>query len=759
VQGELQVRGECVFDGYIGRDRAADFDDDWFRTGDVGVIVDGRLALTGRAKDIVVLNGRNFSCAEVETALSDVPEIVPSSTVAAPFIDPATDAEELAVFFAPEGWVGDETAAAALRERLSMALQIQARALVPVDPAEIPRTAIGKPVRPVLGRRLAEGAFPRAIRTGAGPSRDADPARNVLRAAWEPTTVVPAIFTTPGLVLDLSEQDADRSLEWQWPDAELCRPDMLTNRLEAAGPDANIVLPAVSWASVSAAFDMLRSTMRRTAENNTTWTVVTRSDGPARSGLAGAVRSLLAHERRTAPDGITLRHLQILDGVTVDRVATVLAAAWPADVLRLDEHGLCRRVLRTVTLPCASTPHLRPGGRYVVTGGAGGIGRHVCQMLLDEVGARVLVVGRSAAPGIAEGCLYAQADVAVPGRLREAVERFEAETGAPVDGIFHLAGVGDIRSNWTSSAVGAADETTADLLDRMSGEKLAGTIACADLVAERGDARLVIFSSLIGYTGGFGDLTYSVSNAAQQAIFEDLPIAVRERATCLEWSIWRDTGMSRDYPSSALAMAEAGGFRVLDVHAALRALRAALCAGWGHRLMLGVDPEAVSLRSDLADPRTSRLRILVEEVPAAALDQVRQAIHALGLRIPVEMCPVPVLPDGSLTESALARLLDKTAVADNPDNGHYERTPTERALGRLFAEVLQAADPGPEADFVRLGGHSLLAARLASRVEAEFNVELPMVAIFEHPVLGGLAAVIDRARAARAVRSRRPVDW
>lgn len=68
--GEIQVKGVCVFAGYWNNPQAtADaFDGEWFKTGDIGLIGDdGYLEITGRKKEIIVTaGGKNVSPAALE---------------------------------------------------------------------------------------------------------------------------------------------------------------------------------------------------------------------------------------------------------------------------------------------------------------------------------------------------------------------------------------------------------------------------------------------------------------------------------------------------------------------------------------------------------------------------------------------------------------------------------------------------------------------------------------------------------------------
>ena len=75
VEGSLQVRGEMVFSGYIDEspeEHASRFtDDDWFTTGDLALFHNGALIITGREAQIFILNGVNYSIAEIESAISE----------------------------------------------------------------------------------------------------------------------------------------------------------------------------------------------------------------------------------------------------------------------------------------------------------------------------------------------------------------------------------------------------------------------------------------------------------------------------------------------------------------------------------------------------------------------------------------------------------------------------------------------------------------------------------------------------------------
>ncbi|CAN5484028.1 hypothetical protein BH09BAC3_BH09BAC3_34000 [soil metagenome] len=83
--GRVQLKGSNVTTGYYNN-RAATHQlltsDGWARTGDLGVLVNGRLVITGREKNIVIVNGQNYYPQDIENSMLKVPSMELGKVVA-----------------------------------------------------------------------------------------------------------------------------------------------------------------------------------------------------------------------------------------------------------------------------------------------------------------------------------------------------------------------------------------------------------------------------------------------------------------------------------------------------------------------------------------------------------------------------------------------------------------------------------------------------------------------------------------------------
>jgi acyl-CoA synthetase len=87
VAGEIWSRGPDLCLGYTDPALTAEaFDrDGWYRSGDMGVLdSDGYLTITDRLKDVIIRGGENLSAAEIEAAITTLPQVVEVAVVAAP---------------------------------------------------------------------------------------------------------------------------------------------------------------------------------------------------------------------------------------------------------------------------------------------------------------------------------------------------------------------------------------------------------------------------------------------------------------------------------------------------------------------------------------------------------------------------------------------------------------------------------------------------------------------------------------------------
>ncbi len=169
--GLLQLRGPSVFGGYF-RDpeqTAKAFRDGWFETGDLALLRGGNLRIAGRVKDIIIVNGANFYCHEIEAAAESVPGLIKTFTAACAVRDAAAETDQLALFFCPDPDFapGVEGIARALRSHLIRHVGLPPAYIVALQPSEVPKTEIGKIQRAGLRKAFESGAFKdRVVRLG-----------------------------------------------------------------------------------------------------------------------------------------------------------------------------------------------------------------------------------------------------------------------------------------------------------------------------------------------------------------------------------------------------------------------------------------------------------------------------------------------------------------------------------------------------------------------------------------------------------------
>ncbi|MFD7512098.1 beta-ketoacyl synthase N-terminal-like domain-containing protein, partial [Streptomyces sp. NPDC059853] len=162
--GRLQVASPRITPGYA-HDPEADalaFPDGphWLDTGDLAYLTDGQLVMTGRRKDVIILNGLNVLCQEIEEAAATADGVRAGAVAACGVPGEQGGSETLAVFFVGgTDPAADDRTARAVRAALFERLRLTADRVVAVPEARFPRTPAGKIRRAELLERLLAGAF------------------------------------------------------------------------------------------------------------------------------------------------------------------------------------------------------------------------------------------------------------------------------------------------------------------------------------------------------------------------------------------------------------------------------------------------------------------------------------------------------------------------------------------------------------------------------------------------------------------------
>jgi fatty-acyl-CoA synthase len=154
--GEIVFQGPSVTAGYH-RDAEATrqtYTGVGLRTGDLGYLADGELFVTGRKKDLLILNGRNYDPQLVERAVEEV-RGVRRGNVAAFTID-GLDGEELVV--AAEVTRQDHDALATeIRRHVYERIQLSVADVALVAGGSLPKTSSGKLQRSMARVQYLEG--------------------------------------------------------------------------------------------------------------------------------------------------------------------------------------------------------------------------------------------------------------------------------------------------------------------------------------------------------------------------------------------------------------------------------------------------------------------------------------------------------------------------------------------------------------------------------------------------------------------------
>ncbi len=349
------------------------------------------------------------------------------------------------------------------------------------------------------------------------------------------------------------------------------------------------------------------------------------------------------------------------------------------------------RSLETASVSNADQPALRRGAVYLISGGAGGLGRIFARYLIERYDARVVLAGRSSLDepvlrDLGRNAAYVSADISTWEGAQKAVDYVKNCYGT-INSVVHAAGVLRDGLIWS--------KTSADF-GAVLGPKVRGAEALdAATVQERLDC-FIVFSSMAGLLGNAGQSDYAYANAYLDAFAHRREELRRNgersgRTLSINWPLWRGGGMSGNFETDRAA---ALGLQLLEPNQGLQLFEYALAS------------ELVQVWTGVGDREKIRTRLLAGRVEPQ-----------------------------SCQSTARAR-------GEEPKPG-TSKTELIAYLTRVFATVmrLEERQVKPAESLESYGFDSILAVEFSQLLAKDFG-ELSQTLLFEYPTIESLAAYL-----------------
>ncbi|MCY1022294.1 non-ribosomal peptide synthetase [Pyxidicoccus sp. MSG2] len=803
--GRLQLKGGVVTPGYLDNPSAnqeAFVGGGWFNTGDLGFLWQGRLTITGREKEVIIIRGANFHCHEIEDVVGSLPGVEPTFAAACSVVDPDGGTEGLALFFVPREPSIEVAArvAGVVREQVTKRLGVTPTYVIPLARSEFPKTTSGKIQRVALQRALTAGRFRstiEAVDLQLGNERTL--ADWFFRPEWRRKSThgvavrkgASLLFCDsqgPGARVAHQLQAEGRTCVTVEPGAGFARlgprrysidptvpehyPRVLAAVFEEAGPIAEVVhlwthgAPGMEvCTSMSGARSLLLLVQalasvedlapRRLVVVSSHAQAVSPDDAPdwTKAPLLALVKTV----SRELP-WLDCRHVDLPAADLEDDAACItreLAArsrdrevAWRGGERRVA--GLER--VDPAVLPEQSPP-FEEGGAYVLAGGLGGIGVELSRYLLRQHRARLLLVGRTPFARLSQERAKAYAELEQLAHRAGGQVRYESVDVADAPRLRdtverakawwgrELSGVLHLAGTFDERRL--LEERPEDFSAALHARG-AGIMALHGLLDGRSDRLFGVFSSVNGFFGGHSAGAYSAASRLVEHFVQDLRRKGHTRAYCLSWSFWDAIGMNRESPAREAALAS--GFQAISATAGLTSLLVAL-----HRnepqLLIGLDGRhrAIARSRWDAAPESPRLTAWVTSTEGAStLPESLLVRDDFGTPMACRLVRVERIPRTPEGLPDVALLGGGEAARSRPPHvaPHSE---AEQRIATIWREALGLDKIGIHDNFFSLGGHSMLVAQVSARLQQAFSREVAAVDLFRHPTVRSLAEYLGRA--------------
>ncbi|MFO0725801.1 MAG: fatty acyl-AMP ligase [Myxococcota bacterium] len=182
VVGELVFSGPSVANGYFENPEASAnaIKNGWLHTGDLGFMIDGVVYISGRMKDLIILNGRNYHPQAIEWEVEQIDGIRKGNVVA--FAVRGEETEKLVIVAESRKDADVPVLSEKVKDAVKNALGLSVHEVMLVPPGGLPKTSSGKLQRRKTRAGFESGALGRENRTLGSSATKATVARHLMKS-------------------------------------------------------------------------------------------------------------------------------------------------------------------------------------------------------------------------------------------------------------------------------------------------------------------------------------------------------------------------------------------------------------------------------------------------------------------------------------------------------------------------------------------------------------------------------------------------
>lgn len=692
-EGDLYVYGETINKGYykLPEENAKSFtEDNWFITGDRAMIVDNEVIITGRNKEIMIVNGVNVSCIEVEKNIEELDEIQTGTVGCIADKNSSTSQDEVCIFYGEFDPSQRETIRAKISKLLNESYGFSFDYLVPIVPDDIPRSNIGKIDKKALLKKLKNGELKNVManRTKQIPMWFSDISFNA--AVLENTTQaeLPVISTVSGI-----------------SGAKNCTYE------EAAAYSENCVIITDITSDVQEEYPTVLKKLQKLTENKAKVRLIALAkEGSSTVSLAeGYIASLIAEHTDMKAKIIICDDIASAD--TAAEASDLCTSANTFTVCRY--HGGKRSKAELCDIRLLEHDVKRKsfnfGGRYVLIGGTGGIGRELSMHLLRTYKCSLTLIGRKQEDEITDTLAalrkygdvkYHSTEINSADTLCELLEKTEAESGLP-DGIFCMIGEESEKvhfDNFDSYLASSLDE---EAIKSIASPRMSAFAGINKYTEDKDGIDIFMFSSSAGIMGG---QTYSVYSAVSKYLY-DYEGNGRDPYFCFAWSKWKGLGMNSGETEDDIIISENAGYFSVRTENGFASMEGMIQRDL-RKGIIGVNLNNKNVRAFRAVNITNELDNISFDIRYTADENIT----------------VPFDKD------IRAYRISQQAEEEAPHS-----TDMENKMIAVWAEVLGNSSISPTDDFFEIGGNSLKILKLVDSVKKAFDADISVSDLFNNP--------------------------